>query len=99
MADPTKVYEGGIPQGGYDSNIAGAGFSVSSEGESGSTPGGPANRPGVVNQGGSTPGKTYSKEASQDFLLDSNYKTDKEVGRPNGSSTVNPNDISHADSC
>lgn len=97
MADPTKVYTGGIPQGGYDSMQV---LSTSSEAESSYTPGGPANAPKVVNEGGPTVGKTYNEKASQDFLLDSTYKTDMEVAaRASGDKVVNPDDISHADSC
>lgn len=97
MAD--KVYEGGIPQGGFDANMKGAGFGISSEGESGGTPGGPAGRPGVVRSGGASEGKNHSKSASEGFLLNNSYKTNLEVGRPSGNKTVNPDDLSHADSC
>ncbi len=96
MAD--KVYQGGIPQGGFNANMSNAGFSVSSEGESSETPGGPASRPGVVKEGGSTEGKTgtgVNHESS--FLLDPSYKGDMAVGRPTSSDVDNPDDISHAD--
>jgi hypothetical protein len=97
MAD--NVYKGGVPQGGFDANMKGAGFGVSNEGESSAIPGGPAERPGVVNQGGATEGKTYSKSASEAFLMDSSYKTSMEVGRPGAGKTINPDDLSQADSC
>ncbi len=97
MAD--KVYEGSIPTGGFDTMQANAGFNVSSEGESNTIPGGPAGKPGVVNEGGATQGKTYSKSASEGFLMDNSYKTSMEVGRPGAGKTVNPDDLSHADSC
>lgn len=96
MSDP-KVYTGSIPQGGYDSMQV---LSTSNEAETSAVYGGPANAPKVVNQGGNTQPKTYNKDASQDFLLDSTYKTDMEVAaRASGSTVVNPDDISHADSC
>lgn len=97
MADPTKVYTGAIPQGGYDSMQV---LSTSSEAETSAVYGGPATAPKVVNQGGPTVGKTYNEKASQDFLLDSSYKTDMEVApRASGDKVVNPDDISHADNC
>lgn len=105
MSDSTKVYGGGVPQGGFDAEQANAGFSVSSEAESGQQFGGPANAPKVVKEGGPTVGKTYSKSASENFLSDKSYttagsglsvRTDFDMG---GGKTVNPDDISHADNC
>ena len=98
MSDPTKVYGGGVPQGGFDVEQANAGFGVSKEAESSYTPGeADATEPKVVSEGGPTQGKTYSKSANESFLMDSTYKTDMEVGRPGNGKTVNPDDISHAD--
>lgn len=96
MAD-INVYKGSIPTSGFDGMQV---LSTSSEGESSPQFGGPASAPKVVNEGGATQGKTYSKSASEGFVLDSTYKTDMEVAaRPTSGKTVNPDDISHADSC
>src|SRR4051812_31630525 len=100
MADQTKVYTGGIPGGGFDVMQGGTAYSISNEAESKVTPGdADAADPKIVNQGGVTQPKTYNKSASEDFLLGSSYKTSMEAGRPGASKTVNPDDISHADSC
>ena len=98
MADPTRVYSGGVPEGGFNAEMRNAGFGVSGEAESSETPGGPAKRPGVVSEGGSTQGKTHSRTASEAFLLDGSYKGDMSVGRPTSGQTRNPNDVSRADS-
>lgn len=95
----TKVYGGSIPMGGFNEEMANAGFNISSEGESTYTPGeAEAVEPKIV-RGGATPSKTYSKSASEAFLMDSTYRTGMEVERPGSSKEVNPDDISHADAC
>lgn len=100
MADPTKVYGGSIPQGGFDAEQAGAGFSTVNEAENSGQFGGPAGRPGTVNEGGSTQAKTGTgKNDLSAFLQESSYKGDMSVGRPTSGATVNPNDVSHADNC
>lgn len=102
MSDSTKVYEGGLPMGGFDGMQK---LAVSNEAESGYTPGGPANRPGTVSQGGPTQGKTYDKKASVNFLNDAGYSTLENDGFQAREAfelpmkIVNPNDISHKDSC
>ncbi len=92
MSDSVKVYEGGIPTPGFTSA-----YKTSNEAESNYVPGGPATRPGTVNQGGPTQPKTYSQSASEDFLMSSTYKTNMEAGRPGAMDIDNPDDISHAD--
>lgn len=89
MAD--KVYQGGIPQGGFDAQQSGS-LSVSSASGSSETPGGPAGRPGVVKQGGSTPakdGKVSNEFEGKEYRADSM--------RPGKMDIDNPDDISHAD--
>lgn len=96
MAD-IKVYTGGIPTTGFDGMQV---LSTSNEAESDMQHGGPADAPKVVKEGGATQGKTYDKAKSQDFLLDSSYKTDMEFAtRPGAGKVVNPDDISHSDKC
>lgn len=92
-----NVYTGGIPETGFNTNLGN-----SNEGEFDYVPNqNEAKRPDVVRDGGSGGAKTYDKAASQDFLLDPSYQADElSIKRVSGGgSTVNPDDISHADHC
>jgi hypothetical protein len=100
MADPTKVYQGGIPNT-YDTQMVNAGFGISGEGESTYVPGKvDAPSPKTVNQGGPTPSKTYNKQASEDFLGNSSYQSFS-LAASNwtnpGNDVDNPDTISRSD--
>lgn len=100
MSDPTKVYQGGIP-GTFSTEMSNTAYSTSGENETITVPGKvDAPSPKISKDGGNGGEKTYDKMASQDFLLDSSYKTDMEVAaRPTAMDIDNPDDISHADHC
>ena len=91
-----SVYTGGIPTGGFDTNL-----NTSNEAEFGGVPNqSEAKRPSVVRDGASGPGKTYDKAASQDFLLNDSYQANElSINRvtDKGMDIDNPDDISHAD--
>jgi len=96
MSD-SKVYGGGIPQGGFDAEQSGAGFDTVKEAEFGGVYGGPATLPKTVKEGGNTEGKTAKNADS--FHDDAGYRTNLEAGRPSSSKTVNPDDLSTEDHC